>query len=86
MPRPCDASTRSLSRGWITRSLKGSVGMLFFNSIQFVPPLRVKNSPISVAANNRCGFLTSSRMVRTTRPAGMSPAIEMKVFPPSDDL
>ena len=60
--------------------------MLFFSSIQFAPPFGEKNKPISVPANSRFGFLTSSRIVRTTRPAGMSPAIALNVLPPSLDL
>ena len=60
--------------------------MLFFSSIQFVPPFGEKNRPISVPTNSRFGFFTSSRIVRTTRSAGMSPAMAVNVLPPSLDL
>ena len=37
MPRACEASTSSLSRGWIARSLNGIVGMLFRSGSQCAP-------------------------------------------------
>ncbi len=38
IPRPCVATIRSCSRGWILRSWTGCVGMPFFISVQVFPP------------------------------------------------
>ena len=85
MPRPCVASTRSLSRGWIRKSFTGTVGRFDPNRTQCAPASIDRKKPNSVPANSRSGFFRSSCTDFTTRSAGRSPAIDVHVFPKSVD-
>ena len=86
MPRLCVATTRSFSRGWMSRSCTiGYGGRPVPNGAHVFPPSSVANTPISDPTNSRSAFFLSCANAYTV-PSGRPLPMAVQVSPKSSVL